>query len=83
MRYNIITANHMEDIPLGVMNWPSMVNQGLISLVNDKLTEGWRPQGGIQRTRDEEGDPLFLQAIVLKTCECDPLPCPEPELERH
>ena len=83
MRYNVITASHMEDISLGVANWPSMVTQGLISLVNVKLTEGWRPQGGIQRTLDEDGDPLFLQAIVLKTCECDPLPCPEPDLERH
>jgi len=83
MRYNIITANHMEDIPLGVANWPSMVNQGLISLVNDKLSEGWRPQGGIQRTQNEDGDSLFLQAIVLKTCDCDPLPCPDPELDRQ
>jgi hypothetical protein len=73
----------MEDISLGVMNWPSMVNQGLISLVNDKLTEGWRPQGGVQKALDEEGNELFLQAIVLKTCECEPLPCPDPEIERQ
>ncbi len=83
MRYNVITANHMEDIPLGVMNWPSMVNQGLISLVNDKLTEGWRPQGGIQRSLDGEGNTLFLQALVLKTCDCDPLPCPDPDIDRQ
>ena len=83
MRYDVITENHMEDVPLGVANWPSMVHQGLVSLVNDKLTEGWRPQGGVQRTVDDEGVVLFLQAIVLKTCECDPLPCPEPDLERH
>ena len=83
MRYNVITASHMEDISLGVANWPSMVTQGLISLVNVKLTEGWRPQGGVQQTVDEEGNQLLLQAIVLKTCECDPLPCPEPDLERH
>ena len=83
MRYNVITANHMEDISLGVVNWPSMVNQGLISLVNDKLTEGWRPQGGVQKTLDEEGNELFLQAIVLKICECEPLPCPDPEIERQ
>jgi hypothetical protein len=83
MRYNVITANHMEDIPLGVMNWPSMVNQGLISLVNDKLTEGWRPQGGIQRSLDGEGNTHFLQALVLKTCDCDPLPCPDPDIDRQ
>ena len=83
MRYNVITANHMEDIPLGVMNWPSMVNQGLISLVNDKLAEGWRPQGGIQRSLDGEGNTLFLQALVLKTCDCDPLPCPDPDIDRQ
>ena len=83
MRYNVITANHMEDKPLGVANWPSMVNQGLISLVNDKLTEGWRPQGGVQRTTDVEGNSLFLQALVLKTCECDPLPCPDPDIDRQ
>ena len=83
MRYNIITANHMEDKPLGVANWPSMVNQGLISLVNDKLSEGWRPQGGIQRTNDVDGKPLFLQAIVLKTCDCEPLPHPGPEIDRQ
>ena len=83
MRYNVITANHMQDISLGVMNWPSMVNQGLISLVNAKLTEGWRPQGGVQKILDEDGNECFLQAIVLKTCECDPLPCPDPNDERQ
>ena len=83
MRYNVITANHMEDKKLGVANWPSMVNQGLISLVNDKLAEGWRPQGGVQRTTDVEGNSLFLQALVLKTCECDPLPCPDPDIDRQ
>ena len=83
MRYNVITANHMEDIPLGVANWPSMVNQGLISLVNDKLTEGWRPQGGIQRALDGDGGTIYQQAIVLKTCESDHWPSRDPELERH
>ena len=83
MRYDVITANHMEDKPLGVANWPSMVNQGLISLVNDKLTEGWRPQGGVRRTPDDKGNPLFLQALVLKTCECDPLPRPDPDIDRQ
>ena len=73
----------MQDISLGVMNWPSMVNQGLISLVNDKLKEGWRLQGGVQKTLDEEGNEFFLQAIVLKTCECNPLPCPDPDVERQ
>jgi len=72
----------MEDTSLGVVNWPSMVNKGLITQVNEKLTEGWRPQGGIQRTLDDDGDVLLLQAIVLKTCDCDPLPCPDPEHEQ-
>jgi len=83
MRYDIITASHMQDETMGIVNFPALTNKGLISLVNDKLTEGWRPQGGIQRTTDIEGNELFLQAITLKTCDCDPLPCPEPELERH
>ena len=83
MRYNVITANHMQDISLGVMNWPSMVNQGLISLVNDKLTEGWRPQGGVQKILDVEGKECFVQAIVLNNCECNPLPCPDPDVERQ
>ena len=81
MRYNIITANHMQDETLGIINFPSIGNKGLISLVNDKLTEGWRPQGGVQRTTDVEGNLIFLQALVLKTCECDPLPCPDPEID--
>ncbi len=83
MRYDVITANHMQDETLGILNFPSIGNKGLISLVNDKLTEGWRPQGGVQRTTNEEGIELFLQALVLKTCDCDPLPCPDPEHDRQ
>ena len=83
MRYNVITANNMQDETLGIMNFPSIGNKGLISLVNDKLTEGWRPQGGVRRTTDDKGNPLFLQALVLKTCECDPLPRPDPDIDRQ
>ena len=83
MRYDVITANHMEDQSLGVINHPSLKTKGLISLVNDKLAEGWRPQGGIQRTTDVEGNSLFLQALVLKTCDCDPLPSPDPDIDRQ
>ena len=66
MRYNVITANNMQDETLGIMNFPSIGNKGLISLVNDKLTEGWRPQGGVRRTTDDKGNPLFLQAFTSK-----------------
>tara|TARA_B100000073_G_scaffold133770_1_gene109563 strand:- start:190 stop:441 length:252 start_codon:yes stop_codon:yes gene_type:complete len=83
MRYDIIVANHMQDQSLGIMNWPSMTTKGLISLVNDKLAEGWRPQGGVIQIEGEEGEVVLLQAIVLKTCECDPLPTPDPEQEMH
>ena len=83
MRYDVITANHMEDQSLGVINHSSLKTKGLISLVNDKLAEGWRPQGGVIQTEGEEGEVVLLQAIVLKTCECDPLPTPEPEQEMH
>ena len=83
MRYDVIVANHMQDQSLGIMNWPSMTTKGLISLVNDKLAEGWRPQGGVFQTEGKEGDIVLLQAIVLKTCECDPLPRPEPNQEMH
>ena len=83
MRYDVITANHMQDETLGIMNFPSIGNKGLISLVNEKLTEGWRPQGGVRRTTDDKGNPLFLQALVLKTCECNPLPRPDPEIDRQ
>ena len=83
MRYDIITSSHIQDETFGILNFSSAVDKGLISLVNDKLTEGWRPQGGVQQTVDDEGNQLLLQAIVLKTCECDPLPCPDPDLERH
>ena len=83
MRYDVIVANHMQDQSLGIMNWPSMTTKGLISLVNDKLAEGWRPQGGVIQTEGEEGEVVLLQAIVWKTCECDPLPTPEPEQEMH
>ena len=83
MRYNVITANNMQDETLGIMNFPSIGKKGLISLINDKLAEGWRPQGGIQRTTDVEGNTLFLQALVLKTCDCDPLPCPDPDIDRQ
>ena len=74
MRYDVIVANHMQDQSLGIMNWPSMTTKGLISLVNDKLAEGWRPQERVIQTEGEEGEVVLLQAIVLKTCECDPLP---------
>jgi hypothetical protein len=83
MRYDIIIASHINDETFGILNFPSIGNKGLISLMNDKLTEGWRPQGGVQKTTDDEGKPLFLQAITLKTCDCDPLPCPDPEVERQ
>ena len=83
MRYNVITANIMQDETLGIMNFPSIGKKGLISLINDKLAEGWRPQGGIQRTTDVEGNTLFLQALVLKTCDCDPLPRPDPDIDRQ
>ncbi len=83
MRYNVITANHMEDQTLGIINHSSLASKGLISLVNEKLAEGWRPQGGVFRTEGEKGEVLLLQAIVLKTCECDPLPRPDPEQELH
>tara|TARA_B100001029_G_scaffold168316_1_gene162275 strand:- start:2020 stop:2271 length:252 start_codon:yes stop_codon:yes gene_type:complete len=83
MRYDVITANHMEDQNLGIINHSSFTIKGLISLVNDKLVEGWRPQGGVVRTEGTEGETLLLQAIVLKTCECDPLPRPDPEQEMH
>jgi len=83
MRYDVIVANHMQDQSLGIMNWPSMTTKGLISLVNDKLAEGWRPQGGVIQIEGGEGEFVLLQAIVLKTCECDPLPNPDPEQEMH
>ena len=83
MRYDVIVANHMQDQSLGIMNWPSMTTKGLISLVNDKLAEGWRPQGGVFQAEGKKGDIVLLQAIVLKTCECDPLPRPEPNQEMH
>ena len=83
MRYDVIVANHMEDQSLGIMNWPSMTTKGLISLVNEKLAEGWRPQGGVFQTEGGEKGVVLLQAIVLKTCECDPLPRPDPEQETH
>tara|TARA_B100001996_G_scaffold372824_1_gene349637 strand:+ start:535 stop:756 length:222 start_codon:yes stop_codon:yes gene_type:complete len=73
----------MQDKTLGILNYPSIVNKGLISLVNEKLTEGWRPQGGVRKTTDNEGNPLFLQALVLKTCDCEPLPHPGPEIDRQ
>ena len=31
----------------------------------------------------KEGGTILLQAIVLKTCECDPLPRPDPAQEMH
>ena len=83
MRYNVITSNNMQDETLGIMNFPSIGNKGLISLINDKLAEGWRPHGGVIQTEGEEGEGVLLQAIVLKTCECDPLPTPEPEQDMH
>ena len=83
MRYDVIVAKHMQDQSLGIMNWPSMTTKGLISLVNDKLAEGWRPLGGVIQAEGEEGEVILLQAIVLKTCECDPLPRPEPNQEMH
>ncbi|MEE2759709.1 MAG: DUF1737 domain-containing protein [Candidatus Thermoplasmatota archaeon] len=83
MRYDVVTANHMKDQSLGIINHSSFVTKGLISLVNEKLAEGWRPQGGVTQTEAEEGEVLLMQAIVLKTCECDPLPSPNPEQELH
>ena len=83
MRYDVITANHMKDESFGVINHPSLKTKGLISLVNDKLAEGWRPQGGVLQVEKKEGGAILLQAIVLKTCECDPLPRPDPEQEMH
>jgi|TARA_B110000263_G_scaffold236090_1_gene235112 hypothetical protein len=71
----------MQDKSLGVINFPSIAHKGLVSKVNVKLAEGWRPQGGVHSMHGEEGEHLFMQAIVLKTCECDPLPEPEPQFE--
>jgi hypothetical protein len=81
MRYDIITANHMQDKSLGVINFPSIGQEGLISKVNVKLSEGWRPQGGVHSMRDGKGVHVFMQSVVMKTCDCDPLPEPEPQFE--
>ena len=71
MRYNVITANHMEDQTLGIINHSSLASKGLISLVNEKLAEGWRPQGGVFRTEGEKGEDGGAPIIVTQDVEFD------------
>lgn len=39
----------------------------LIEMVNDKIKEGWEPQGGVSFAQGQYGEKVWAQAVVKKS----------------
>ena len=62
MKYIIISDETLEPKELGIINMKILDKKsGLIARVSEKISTGWRPQGGISY-----GDGKYLQALIFQ-----------------
>ena len=67
MEYQIVTSKTLHGNDIGIINFPSMGEQGgLESLVRDEIEKGWEPLGGVVSMNTPEGV-VWAQAMIRKT----------------
>lgn len=77
MEYQIVTSKTLHGNDIGIINFPSMGEQGgLESLVRAEIEKGWIPLGGVIRGKTD-GETVWAQAMIRQPQELPSRQAPE------